>query len=141
MSSTLLTFHTRYKKCAVEGGGLATYPAGWSKAITVKGYTTGKAPQVAQLISFGSTVGTRHTYMIIESEDAGSTDSILLDRPLEAAVADEAEAYPGPYGSLNMAFHRNALALVTQPLVPPDAGSGVRVGVAEYNGAGMRVLM
>jgi hypothetical protein len=130
---------TRYKKCAVEGGDLSSYPAGWSKAITVKSYTAGKAPQVGQMIAFGTT--TRHVYTVIESEDAGSTCSILLDRPLEYAVADEAEAYPGPYGSLNMAFHQNALALVSRPLAPPDPGSGVKVGIAEYNGIGMRVLM
>jgi hypothetical protein len=126
----------RYKKCAAA----AAYAAGYSKGLVLDGYTAGKAPQVGQLLAFG-TGANRRVYTVIESEDAGAACTVHLDRPLEVAVANDDPAFPGPYGSLNMAFHRDALALVTRPLAPPDTGTGVAVGHAEYNGVGMRVLM
>jgi P22 coat protein - gene protein 5 len=125
-----------YKKCDVA----ADYAAGYSKGIVVDGYTSGKAPQVGQLIAFGTGAG-RHTYTVIESEDGGATCTLYLDRPLEKAVANNDLAYPGPYGSMNLAFHRDALALVTRPLALPDTRMGVMAAVVPHNGIGMRVLM
>ncbi len=127
---------THYKKCDVA----ADYAAGYSKGIVVDGYTAGKAPQVGQLLAFGTGVN-RHTYTVIESEDAGATCTVYLDRPLEKAVANNDLAYPGPYGSMNLAFHRDALALVTRPLALPDTRMGVMAAVVPHNGIGMRVLM
>ena len=128
---------TRYKTCARQRHAT---PAGYSKGIVVDGYTAGKAPQVGQLLAFG-TGGSRRTYTVIESEDAGATCSLYLDRPLEVAVADDDPAFPGPYGSMNLAFHRDALALVTRPLALPDSRMGVMAAVVPHNGIGMRVLM
>jgi hypothetical protein len=127
---------TRVKACAVNGA----YVAGWSKAITVDGYASGKAPQVGQLLAFG-TGSSRRTYSVIESEDTGATCTVYLDRPLELALADDAAAFPGPTGSFNLAFHRDALALVTRPLALPDSRMGVMAAVVPHNGIGMRVLM
>ena len=127
---------TRIKACAVNGA----YPAGYSKAVTVDGYATGKAPQVGQLLAFG-TGASRHTYTVIESEDAGATCTVYLDRPLDKALANDDAAFPGPTGSLNLAFHRDALALVTRPLALPDTRMGVMAAVVPLNGIGMRVLM
>ena len=121
---------TEYSKCAVDS--YTKYVAGWSRGIACTGYTA--APQVGQLVSFGSTTGTRQTYTVIESV-AGT---ILLDRPLEKTLGD-ANVYPGPVGSFNLAFHRDAIALVTRPLALPNAG--VQAGIANYNGIGMRVCM
>jgi len=126
----------RYKACVAA----ASYAAGWSKAVVVDGYTSGKAPQVGQLLAFG-TGASRRTYTVIESEDAGSTCSLFLDRPLEIAIVNDDPAFPGPYGSMNMAFHRDALALVTRPLALPDTRAGVMAAVVPHNGIGMRVLM
>ena len=68
---------TLYKACAVDGN----FAAGYAKAITVDGYTTGKAPQVGQLIAFG-TGASRRTYTIIEKVAVSTTVSdLLLDRP------------------------------------------------------------
>ena len=58
---------THYKKCAANAG----YAAGYSKGVVVKSYTAGKAPQVGQLVAFGTGAG-RRTYTVIESEDATS---------------------------------------------------------------------
>ncbi len=126
----------RYKSCAAN----ATYQAGYSKAVVVKSYTGGKAPQVGQLLAFG-TGASRRTYTVIESEDAGATCSLYLDRPLEVTVTADDPVFPGPTGSMNLAFHRDALALVTRPLALPDTRMGVMAAVVPLNGIGMRVLM
>ena len=126
----------RYLACAAA----AAYVAGYSKGIVVDGYTAGKAPQIGQLLAFG-TGANRRTYTVIESEDAGSTCTVYLDRPLEVAVSNDDPAFPGPDGALNLAFHRDALALVTRPLALPDSRMGVMAAVVPHNGIGMRVLM
>lgn len=41
----------------------------------------------------------------------------------------------------NLAFHRDALMLVTRPLPNPEDGMGVRSSVMSENGVGLRVLM
>src|SRR5690606_24775592 len=66
---------------------------------------------------------------------------IHLDRPLDALLTNDDLAFPGPYGSFNWAFHRNALALVTRPLALPRQGSGALSGNAVYNDLAMRVTM
>jgi hypothetical protein len=126
---------TRYKKCA----STANYPVGYSEGIVLDGYTAGKAPQVGQLLAFG-TGASRRAYTVIESEDAGSTCTVLLDRPLELAVANDDSAFPGPYGSINLALHRNALALVTRPLAAQE-GAGMMSTVMSADGIGIRVAM
>ncbi len=99
-------------------------------------------PQVGQLISFGATVGTRHTYTIIEVEDnASNGKDIMLDRPVEVEIGSGATAFPGPAGSFNLAFHREAIALVTRPLAVPGSALGVMSGVADFENIGMRVTM
>ena len=125
---------TRYKACATA----ASYSAGWEGTVAVNGY--GAAPQRGQLISFGSTPSTRHTYTIIEATVGDTSADLLLDRPLEMDVASAAPAYPGPQGSFNMAFHRDALALVSRPLAHIDDPS-VRMAVREAYGVGIRVSM
>ncbi|MEX0828301.1 MAG: P22 phage major capsid protein family protein, partial [Haliea sp.] len=127
-----------YRAMSVEN--TAGYAAGWVKEITIADYTTGKPPVVGQLIAFG-TGGSRKTYTVIESTDAGSTCDILLDRPLEIALADEDLAFPGPAGAMNWAMHRECLALVTRPLALPPQNHGVMSGIAVYNDLAMRVVM
>lgn len=117
------------------------YAAGENKALIVDGFATGKPPQVGQIISTG-TGASRRDYTIIESEVINATDqSILLDRPLELAVANNEAMYPGPAGSYNFVFHREALALVSRPLALPASDMGVRAQVAVHNDVSMRVAM
>jgi hypothetical protein len=127
---------TLYKACAVDGN----FAAGYAKAITVDGYTTGKAPQVGQLIAFG-TGASRRTYTIIRSTDAGASCTIWLDRPLVVALTNNQSAFPGPSGSFNVLLHPEALALVSRPLALPREGLGVMAANASYNNVGMRVVM
>ena len=127
---------TVYKKCAVKGA----YIAGHIDKIEVDGFTASKPPKVGQMVSFG-TGSSRHTYTVIESEAGESCQQILLDRPLEANVADNADVFPGPAGAFNLAFQREALALVTRPLAIPNAALGVASGIGVYNDIAMRVSM
>lgn len=128
---------TVYKACDVNGA----YAAGYSKGIVVDGWAAGKAPQVGQLIAFG-TGGSRHTYTIIESENTGSGEqTIYLDRPLAIALSNNDLAFPGPYGSFNLAFHKNALALVNRPLALPNSRTGVMAANQSHNNISMRVVM
>ncbi len=131
---------TRYVSCDVNHPSSGTYAVGWSLEVNVENYSTGKAPQVGQLIAFG-TGSNRRTYTIIEATDNGSDADLILDRPLEVAVGDADKAFPGPYGSFNWAFHRDALALVTRPLATPPSSRGVDSFVATYNDVAMRVTM
>jgi hypothetical protein len=105
------------------------------------GYTN--VPQVGQLLAFGVTTGTRHTYTITEAYENPSNASqtiVYLDRAVTAIVADNAAAFPGPVGGINLMFHRDAIALVSRPLAMPR-GAGVSAGVLNYNGISMRVAM
>lgn len=128
-----------YKSCAVKDDN-AEYKAGWSEGIKLDGWTTSKAPQVGQLIAFGTS--TRHTYTIIESELVSSgVQMVHLDRPLDFDLVNDDLAFPGPYGSFNWAFHRDAVALVTRPLATPASQLGVYSAVSVYKDVGMRVTM
>ena len=110
---------------------LTEYAAGWVKPIVIDGFTAYKAPQVGQIVAFGSNV-----YTIIEATvTAGATTgSFLLNRPLVATVADEAVACFGPAGSYNLIMAPQALALVSRPLAAPMPGTGALASVvSEYN--------
>jgi hypothetical protein len=135
-----LALATIYAKCDVN----TAMASGYAKGVILDGYTATKEPQVGQILSFGTTVATRHTYTIIEAYENplnAAQTIVWLDRPLEALVGDNALAFPGPMGSFNLAFHRDALALVTRPLALPNSAMGVRAAVAAYNNVGMRVTM
>ena len=129
-----LAVATVYKKCDVKGA----YAAGYSEGIVVDGWTV--APKVGQLVAFNG--GTRHTYTIIESYLSNSGEqTLILDRPLEYLVADNDLAFPGPAGTFNWCFHRDAVALVTRPLALPNQAMGVMADVATHNNVSMRVTM
>ena len=114
-----------------------TYAVGWSKVIGIDGFTN--YPEVGQALTFGTTT-TSEVYTIIAKSAAGAGD-YLLDRPLVEAVADGAAVNPWPVGDYNMAFHRNAIALVIRPLAPPRTGVGALSAAVNYNGASMRATI
>jgi hypothetical protein len=128
-----------YKSCDVNG----TYASGHAKKILLDGYAANTGPVQGQLLSFGTTNGSdRHTYTIVETETVSTTSEyVWLDRPLTTNVADDDLAFPGPKGSINFAFHRDALALVSRPLALPASDLGVRSGIGMYNDVSMRVTM
>ena len=100
------------------------------------------------MVAFGTGSG-RATYTVIESyaSDATATRTRrrLPDDPRGPAAGHRHHrtdlCYPGPAGALNMAFHRNAIALVTRPLAIPNNAMGVLSHVGVYNDIAMRVSM
>lgn len=127
---------TVYKACDVNGD----YAVGYSKFVTLDGHTANKRPQQGQLVAFGTS--TRHVYTVIETDNVSSTSTkVLLDRPLEVAVANDDKAFPGPAGAMNVAFHRDAIALISRPLALPPTSNSVAAANADWNGIGMRVVM
>jgi len=125
---------TVYKKCAIDFGG--GYAAGWAKGINLDSFTTGKHPRVGQILKIAGKI-----YTVIESFDAAGDREVWLDRPLEDTVADSSDVFPGPGGSMNLCFHRDAIALVSRPLALPAGALGVRSQVGVYNDVAMRVTM
>lgn len=128
---------TVYKAGAVD----TTASAGYAKEITIDGLTSGKELQLGQGITFG-TGSSSHSYTIIAVDNSVAGESVcLLDRPLEAGITDGDDAFPMPAGGWNLAFHRDALALVNRPLATVPADTGARSFVASYDGLSMRVTM
>lgn len=104
----------------------------------------GPAPQIGQLVTFGSNL-TRYAIMSVDGAgDAGfsaTEHGVYLDKPLDAAVADNTVVNYGPAGSFNFAFHRNAATLAVRPLKPPMEGTGARSAVTNWGGCSSRVTM
>jgi hypothetical protein len=126
---------TAYTSDTVDHPTAGAYAIGWTQTIEMDNIAYWS---IGQLCAFG-TGANRRTYTVIEKDT--TNNYIILDRPLEVAVADGAAAFPGPQGNMNLAFHREALALITRPLALPRAGTGAVGGVASYNGISMRVTM
>lgn len=112
---------------------VAGYAAGWSKPIVIDGFTV--APKAGQLVTIGTDV--TNYYSVIRA----TTTSLTLDRPLEAAIANDDYVHLGPYGNYNFAFHKNALSFVNRPLAVPMAGTGAIASSAVYNNVSARVTI
>ena len=117
----------KYTQDGVDGAQAANY----AKYITVD---DGTNFQVGQLVSFGTAAD---EYAVIEV--LGNT--ILLDRPLAAAIADNEVINIGPNGSFNFAFTKNAVALVSRPLAKPREKAGALSAVRDNRGIGLRVVI
>jgi len=82
-------------------------------------------------------------YTVIDTEDISGPGHlrVQLDRPLEAAIADDAAVYYYPHGDYGFAFHRNAISFVSRPLAKPKDGTGALSAVVDYDGVGIRVVI
>ena len=128
---------TVYKAADVNGA----YASGWAKEVTIDGFASGLGPQVGQLISFGTGAST-HSYTVIAVTENSATEyAVLLDRPLSSSLADNDLAFPGPAGSMSLAFVRDAIALVSRPLASVANNMGARSAVTSFDGLSMRVTM
>jgi hypothetical protein len=110
------------------------YSAAEAEALTVDGLSA--APSSGHLVSINA--NTTYLYGLLNTP---TTTSILPDRPLGAAISDDDVVGLGPSGEYGFAFHPECQALVTRPLAPPMADTGVRGFVAEYNGLSIRVVI
>jgi hypothetical protein len=126
-----------YKAGAVNNG--PGYAIGWSKAIVVSGFTV--APKVGQMVTFTNGVPTAAdpVYTVLGTDV--TTTSITLDRPLEIAIANAAAVNIGAAGDYSFSFLRDAIALVIRPLAAPQAGTGARSAVVNYNNLSMRATI
>lgn len=115
------------------------YAAGYTKTIALDGFGSNKLPVVGQPIAFGTATD---TYTIVRVTALSATAcTILLDRALDAAIADNDIAAVGPVGTYSFGFHRDAIALVCRPLAPVPTGAGAQCAVVNWNGLSVRVTM
>jgi hypothetical protein len=113
---------------------------GYAKHVLTDGWVT--PPKQGQPVSFGLAT---EIYTIIEvanTDDDGvalaaNNYNILLDRPLEANIADNATVNLGPAGGYNYAFNADSLAAAFRPL--PKPRTGALSSVITYKGIPMRV--
>ena len=112
----------------------AGYASGYAKTLTVNGFSV--APKIGQLMTIGATASTAK-YGLMSTP---TTTAVLPNRPIEAAAANTTVVGIGPAGNYNLAFHRNAIALVTRPLALPDSPLAMSY-VANYNGLSIRVVI
>jgi len=121
----------------------SSYALGHYDYIRLDGFTASKLPQVGQQIYIAGTAG--YTYTIIDVNtptNTATTDiSVLLDRPLEEAIDNDAVVSLYPSGNYGFAFHRNCMAFVSRPLAAPRAGTGALSAVANYDNVGIRVVI
>lgn len=150
-TATILTLEYGLSAAVVDNDVIAvfkgavstlTYAAGWNKSIIVdngSGALPTTAPQVGQLVTFGTA---NDKYVITKVTTGSVSTSIVLDRPLAAAVTSATVVNYGPSGGgYNFAFHPNALTLVIRPLHMPPEGTGARAGLGVLNGVAMRTVM
>ncbi len=139
-TTTEITLATALKDAITDGSAFsvvdsgavnltAGYVAGWEEEIVVDGFTND--PLVGQLVAIASAV-----YCVM-SYDSGS---MLLDRPLDNAVANNDIINLGPAGSYNPSFIADAIGVVSRPLAKPLA-KGVDSAVGVYDGIGMRTTI
>ncbi len=100
--------------------------------MVIDGWTNG--PMLGQ----GVTVGNTADVYTVTGVDLDN-NKITLNRPLDVGVLNDVGIFPLPRGNYNMAFIRDALTFVNRPLMPPDAGTGVRSYTANYRGVAIRV--
>ncbi len=129
LDNAVITFYTPGAVNFASG-----YAAGYAKELIIDTFTV--APKVGQIVSFGLS-GSAAIYTVMKA----TTTSLLLDRPLEAAVVDNDAINIGPAGSYNLAFNRNAITLVVRPLQAPKAGTGALSTVVNMNGLSMRATI
>lgn len=128
---------TVYNACAVDL--VAGYAAGDYGFIHVDGLAATKPLQIGQLLAVG-TGASRVVYTIIDVANFASGDQdVMLDRPLEGALADGDVLFPGPAGDMNIAMTEDAVALVVRPLATVPDGEGARSFVASFGGLSIRM--
>lgn len=109
------------------------YAEGWSEAVVTNTPSNTYIPQAGDMVEIGS-----YQYGVIAVPAA---NTLLLDRPLEAAVSSSDPIRTIPGGNSCFAFHRDAIATVIRPLAPTRAGTGVASYTAAANGLTVRAQM
>jgi len=123
---------TVYSPGAVNN--VAGYDLGYCGAtpLVINGFTV--APKTGQLVSFDTAESAVGNYGALATP---TTIALELDRSLRADLTHAQVAAIGPAGQYGFAFHKNAIALVSRPLLAP--GGGARTATAAANGVAVRV--
>lgn len=131
---------------AVAGG---TTPKIYPKAAGSTGDATltlmvsgGSSPTLTGTLKAGDSITIdSNTYLVTKDATAASNEIALEFTPgLKSDVATTNEVTVGNSYVANLAFHRNAFALVTRPLALPNGISGEQKAIVNYDGFGLRVI-
>lgn len=106
-----------------------TFPIGHEDYVTLTGSVT---PQVGQMISFDET-GEGPVYGIMDV----TTSGILLDRALEAAVANGAQVNFGPNGEYGIAMRPDFVTFYSRPQVQNEE----KTGAAMYSASAFNIAL
>lgn len=131
--TTVVTHYTQGLVNLVAG-----YAVGWHDYILFDGLAANTI-EIGQIVTFGTGASGTEVYTVIGLNSAGT--GVLLDRPLETAVANDVTINPGPNMGVGMAFRPGWGALVSRPLATPRAGTGALSSSVEMDGIGMRVTI
>jgi len=128
-----------YTSGLVNHPSAGTYAYQYSGKIGTDGGTAENTLKVGQGICFASDTY-RYTIMGVEI-NAGNVINITLNRPLDAAVANNCPLNPIPPANYNLAFQKDAITFVNRPLKPAEAGTGVNAAWNSYGGIAIRVTI
>ncbi len=115
---------------------IAGYAAGYASTIILDDFSV--FPFVGTALTFGTDVA--NVYTVIESNSTAKT--VLLDRPLVLALADEdvVNTVSG-VSDFGLGFTQNAIALVVRPLALPESGVGAKAGIAKSDDFALRTVI
>lgn len=126
-------------------GSNSGYREGWHKDIDLNSLASSAGVAVGMGIVFGtatvaSASDAKYTIIEVVSTSANAA-TIILDRPLDAAIVDNALTSMYPSGNYNLAFHKNAIAFVTRPLKTPRTGTGALSAVVTFDNLAIRACI
>ena len=117
-------------------GAMSGGAASGATAATISALTDGEIIAAGDVFKV---VGSDKGYLIVTGGTVGSTVCTITFTPaLDATIANAAVVTFQPSHRVNLAFHKNAFALVTRPLEPPLGGA--KAEVANYKGITCRVV-
>ncbi len=79
-------------------------------------------------------------YAVTENTTAVTNEIAVKLYPATADIADDAEVTIVSTHTANLAFHKNAFALVSRPLALPRGLSSEQKAIVNYDGLGLRVI-
>ena len=148
LSATGVTLVDPLKKAIAASVDVTFYDAQTVKTSTLAGHydfleltmTSGILMQVGQLLAIG-TGASREVYSVIRVSNVSATEQhVMLDRPIVSATTGASTlVFPGPAGDMNVAMHRDAVALVVRPLATAPDGEGAKSFVASFGGLSIRM--
>lgn len=109
-----------------------------TSTIAIDGLTASKTILKGDLFTMAHALGVR-AYVVTEdtTSDSGGNATITIAPGLQEDVVDDQPLTSIASHAINLAFHKQALSLVTRPMKVPTA-PGANVAVVNFNGIGLR---